>query len=206
MPFDASRVMVHPTADVSPRAHIGEGTRIWHQAQVREGARIGRECILGKNVYIDHDVVIGDRVKIQNNVSVYYGVHIEDGVFVGPHACFTNDKWPRAINPDGSLKREADWQVTPTVIKYGASIGAGAVILSGITVGRFAMVAAGAVVTHDVPDHGLVAGVPARLRGYVCTSGHTAQEMERTDDTILLSCPVCGEQFRAGLPSPSTEA
>ncbi len=188
--------MIHPTADVSPRAQIGEGTRIWHQAQVREGARIGRECVLGKNVYIDHDVVIGDRVKVQNNVSVYYGVHIEDGVFVGPHACFTNDKWPRAINPDGSLKRDVDWQVSPTVVKYGASIGAGAVILSGITIGRFAMVAAGAVVTHDVPDHGLVAGVPARLRGYVCTSGHVAQEIGRTDESILLSCPICGEQLK----------
>jgi len=196
-------VTIHPTADVSPQAKIGEGTRIWHQAQVREGARIGRDCVIGKNVYIDRDVVIGDRVKLQNNVSVYHGVQIEDGVFIGPHVCFTNDKWPRAINPDGSLKGDADWEVSETCVRYGASIGAGAVILPGVTIGRFAMVAAGAVVTRDVPDHGLVMGVPAQLSGFVCTCGHVAHELEHLPDHITLTCPACGEQLNISLQGKS---
>ncbi len=196
-------VTIHPTADVSPQAKIGEGTRIWHQAQVREGARIGRDCVIGKNVYIDRDVTIGNQVKLQNNVSVYHGVQIEDGVFVGPHVCFTNDKWPRAINPDGSLKGDADWKVSETCVRYGASIGAGAVILPGVTIGRFAMVAAGAVVTRDVPDHGLAMGVPARLNGFVCTCGHVAHELERLSDHIILVCPACGERLSISLQEKS---
>ncbi len=184
-------IRVHPTADVSPQATIGDGTVIWHQAQVREGARIGRDCIIGKNVYIDFDVIIGDRVKIQNNCSVYHGATVEDGVFLGPHVVVTNDLYPRAINPDGTLKGNADWEVIPVRICYGAAIGARAVILPGVTVGRFAMVGAGAVVTRDVPAHGLVVGVPARLIGYACACG---RRLEPAGDG--LHCRHCGATYR----------
>jgi UDP-2-acetamido-3-amino-2,3-dideoxy-glucuronate N-acetyltransferase len=168
---------IHPTAEVSPLAMIGEGTRIWHQAQIRERARIGRSCIIGKGVYIDFDVTIGDRVKIQNGVSIYHGANIEDGVFIGPHACLTNDKLPRAITPEGELKSDADWEVGKTLVQYGASIGAGAIILPGVTVGRFALVGAGAVVTRDVAAQALVVGNPARQLGFVCMCG---QRLQRT--------------------------
>jgi acetyltransferase-like isoleucine patch superfamily enzyme len=183
-----SDIYIHPTAEVSPKATLGPGTRVWHQAQVREGAVLGRNCILGKGVYIDFDVHIGDNVKIQNGVSVYHGVTLESGVFVGPHMIFTNDKTPRAINPDGSLKGEADWELGRILVKEGASLGAGCIIVTGITIGRWAMVGAGAVVTHDVPDYGLVYGNPARLAGYVCPCGQRLTSQE--DGTWL--CPRCG--------------
>jgi acetyltransferase-like isoleucine patch superfamily enzyme len=165
--------VIHPTAEVEEGARVGAGTRVWRQAHVRSGAAIGADCNLGMGVYIDAGVVIGNRCKLQNRVSVYKGVTLEDGVFVGPHATFTNDKTPRAVTPDGAVARDDDWTVVPTLVRVGASIGAGAVVLPGITVGRWAMVAAGAVVTRDVPDHGLVAGNPARLRGYACDCGRT---------------------------------
>ena len=115
---------IHLTAEVSPKAQIGEGTSIWNQAQVREDVVIGENCILSKDVYVDVGVVIGSNVKVQNGVSIYHGVTIEDGVFVGPHVCFTNDKYPRAINPDGSLKGSSDWQVSEITIRAGAALGA----------------------------------------------------------------------------------
>jgi acetyltransferase-like isoleucine patch superfamily enzyme len=185
-------VYIHPTADVSPRATLGDGTKVWHQAQVREGAVLGSNCILGKGAYVDFDVRIGDNVKIQNRASVYHGVTLEDGVFVGPHAIFTNDKMPRAINPDGSLKSEDDWELGHILVKMGASIGAGAIIVTGVTIGRFAMVGAGAVVTKDVPDYGLVYGNPARLQGYVCPCG---QKMEQVGDSAMWRCPDCGREI-----------
>src|SRR5437667_5115714 len=149
---------VHPTAEVSPEAQVGAGTRIWRQAHIREHAYIGESCNIGKGVYIDARVRIGSRVKIQNHVSIFEGVTLEDGVFVGPHVCFTNDLAPRAITPDGVLKGAEDWEITPTLVKYGASIGAGAIILCGITIGKFALVGAGSVVRRDVPQHRLVFG------------------------------------------------
>src|SRR3954467_6326854 len=158
----SQEIYIHPSADVSPRATLGAGTKVWHQAQVREGAVLGRNCILGKGAYVDFGVQIGDNVKIQNRASVYHGVTLENGVFVGPHVIFTNDKLPRAINPDGSIKSEDDWVLGRILVKEGASIGAGAIIVAGVTLGRFAMVGAGAVVTRDVPDNGLVYGNPAR--------------------------------------------
>ena len=182
--------MIHPTAEVSLQAEVGEGTRIWHQAQVREGARIGRDCIISKGVYIDFDVVIGNRVKIQNRASIYHGATLEDGVFIGPHACLTNDRIPRAITPSGELKVDADWEVGRIVVKYGASVGAGAVVLPDVTIGRFAMVGAGAVVTRDVPDHGLVVGSPARLKGFVCRCGRRLV-VEESADVIEMRCQVC---------------
>ena len=164
-------MFVHETADVSEKAVIGRGTKIWNGSQIREGAKIGENCIISKNVYIDHDVIIGNNVKIQNNVSLFFKSVLEDGVFIGPHVCFTNDKIPRAINNDGSLKRNEDWTPETIFIKNGASVGANATLLSGITIGKWALVGAGAVVTKDVPDHGLVVGNPARLVRYVCKCG-----------------------------------
>ena len=162
---------IHPSADVSPEAEIGEGSLIWHEAQVREGARLGRECILGKGAYVDRGVTIGERCKLQNRASVFHGTTLEDGVFIGPHAVLANDRYPRAINTDGTLKGEDDWEVAPTLVQRGASIGAGAVILPGVTIGRWALVAAGAVVTMDVPPHGIVKGNPARFAGWACDCG-----------------------------------
>jgi acetyltransferase-like isoleucine patch superfamily enzyme len=183
--------MIHATAEVSPQATVGPGTRIWHYAQVREGARIGAECILGKGVYVDHDVVVGNRVKLQNGVSVFYRATLEDGVFVGPHACLTNDRVPRAITPDGALKTEVDWEIGEIHVRYGAAIGSGAIVLTGLTIGRWAMVGAGAVVTRDVPDHGLVVGVPARLIGYVCACGQRLAV--EVDDAWR--CARCGRAY-----------
>jgi UDP-2-acetamido-3-amino-2,3-dideoxy-glucuronate N-acetyltransferase len=160
----AEDVFIHPTAQVDPRAELGAGTKVWINVQIREGAKIGRDCIISKDVYIDYAVTIGDACKIQNSVSVYNGVTIGNGVFVGPNACFTNDKVPRATN--------ADWQITPTVIEDGASIGANATLVCGITVGTYAMVAAGAVVTRSVPPFALVMGNPARVVGQVDEAGN----------------------------------
>lgn len=186
----AENVRVHPTAEVAADAELGPNCRVWHQAQIREGARLGANCIVGKGAYIDVGVQIGSNVKIQNRASVYHGVTLADGVFVGPHVIFTNDRIPRAINPDGSLKSDADWEVGTTQVGYGASIGAGAVILPGISIGRFAMVGAGAVVTHDVPDYCLVVGHPARLVGYVCPCG--ARLPGGTAPPPGVTCPECG--------------
>jgi acetyltransferase-like isoleucine patch superfamily enzyme len=191
--------MIHPTADVAPEARIGAGTRIWHQAQVREGAVVGAQCNIGKGVYIDRDVVVGDRVKIQNRASLYRGLTVEDGVYIGPHVSFTNDRYPRAVNPDGAPKTDDDWPAEPTLVREGASIGAGAVVLPGVTIGRWALVGAGAVVTRDVPEHALVTGNPARVTGRVCVCGRPlAREGE------AWRCIACGRRYQlepVGAPS-----
>ena len=195
-----NNVYIHPTSDVSQQAVIGEGTKIWQHCQVRENANIGKNCILSKGVYIDSDVKIGDNVKIQNGISIYHGVTLEDGVFCGPHCVFTNDKFPRSINPDGSLKSASDWVVSETLVKTGASIGAHATIVCGVTIGKWAMIGAGSVVTKDVPDHGLVLGNPARLSGFVCHCGHKLVLPEDfspesinslPQDNVSLKCTAC---------------
>ena len=178
------KVKIHKTAEVSEKAEVGDKTSVWNQAQIRENAKVGKNCIISKNVYIDADVSIGNNVKIQNNVSVFHGVAIEDGVFVGPHVCFTNDKVPRAITPDGKLKSGEDWGVSKILVKEGASIGANSTILPGVTIGRFAMIGAGSIVTKDVPNFGLVYGCPAELRGYVCKCGDKLEKGSK--------CSKCG--------------
>jgi len=169
-------VFIHETAEVSPKATIGDNTKIWNQAQVREDAVIGANCIISKNVYIDTGVTIGEHVKIQNNVNIYSGVTIEDDVFLGPSMTFTNDMFPRS--------RNLNWQITKTLVKKGASIGANATIICGVTIGEFAMIGAGAVVTKDVPPHALVVGNPAKKIGSVCKCG-----MRTLDESMV--CENC---------------
>lgn len=197
--MDSTSPFIHPTAEVSPRATIGPGAQIWHQAQVREEAHIGPNCIVGKGVYIDFGVSIGANSKLQNGVCVYHGTTIEDGVFLGPGVILTNDRLPRAINPDGSLKTDDDWQVSPIHIKRGASLGAGAIALPGITIGEFAMIGAGAVITQDVPPHGLVYGNPARLHGYVCRCGQVLAACEpaaEKEKSSVWLCPTCNTRYQ----------
>jgi UDP-2-acetamido-3-amino-2,3-dideoxy-glucuronate N-acetyltransferase len=195
---------VHPSADLEADVSVGPGTSIWHRAQVRQGARIGAECIIGRDAFIDEGVVIGDRVKIQNAALVYHGVTVEDGVFIGPNAILTNDRYPRAITTEGTLSRADDWEVVPIRLRTGAAIGAGAVVVAGCDVGRFATVGAGAVVTRHVPDHALVAGNPARQLGWVCACGHRlvdeAGHGMPGDADGRASCPTCGlgYEIRAG--------
>jgi UDP-2-acetamido-3-amino-2,3-dideoxy-glucuronate N-acetyltransferase len=162
---------VHATADLEPDVGVGAGSTIWHRAQLRTGARLGRDCVVGRDVFIDEGVTVGDRVKIQNLALIYHGVTVEDGVFIGPGAILTNDRYPRAITSTGDLARATDWQVSPITLAYGCSIGAGAIVVAGVDVGRFATVGAGAVVTRTVAPNALVAGNPARRLGWVCDCG-----------------------------------
>ena len=192
-------IRIHPTADVSPKANIGEGTSIWHQAQVREDVNLGQNCIIGKGVYIDAGVKIGNNVKIQNYVSVYHGVTIEDGVFVGPHVCFTNDLKPRAINPDGSLKAADDWILSLTLIKQGAALGANSTIRCGTSIGNWAMVGSGSVVTKDIPDYGLAWGNPAQIHGFVCPCGTRLEKVDQNADTFFTECPSCKQKINIPL-------
>jgi acetyltransferase-like isoleucine patch superfamily enzyme len=181
-------VFIHPLAVVDEGADIGEGTRIWHFAHVRGTAKLGKGCNIGKDVYIDADVVIGNNVKIQNGVSVYHGVIIEDDVFCGPHMTFTNDMCPRAFGDD--------FEVFKTLVRKGASIGAHATIVCNTTLGEYCMIGSGAVVTKDVPAHGLVVGNPARLIGYVCKCGQPLKnEMSRDEKTIKYQCTKCNEEI-----------
>ena len=182
-----NKYYVHPTAVIEEGAEIGEGTRIWHFAHVRSGAKIGKNCNIGKDVYIDVGVTVGNNVKIQNGVSLYKGVIVEDDVFIGPYAVFTNDLYPRAFS--------RDWEVIPTQIKKGASIGANATIICGITIGEYAMVGAGAVVTKNVPPHGLVIGNPAKLRGFVCFCGRPLKNIvEERAKEVIYKCHHCGKE------------
>ena len=194
---------------------IGPGTAVWQRAQIRTGARLGADCVVGRDAFVDTDVVIGDRVKIQNSALIYHGVSVGDGVFIGPGAILTNDRRPRAESPDGSLARSDDWTVTPTHLHDGSSIGAGAVVVAGCDVGRYAMVGAGAVVTKPVPDHALVVGNPARTIGWVCSCGErlcTADgepapaDHRRYAADAALACGRCGREYvdgHAGLEAAS---
>lgn len=174
----------HPTAIVESEV-IGEGTKIWHFAHVRQGSKIGKNCIIGKSVYIDIGAEIGNNVKIQNFVSVYRGVTIEDDVFVGPSATFTNDLYPRAFIWD-------DEHVVPTLISKGASIGANATLVCGITVGEYAMIGAGSLVAEDVPPNALILGNPGRQKGWVCYCGRRLKTAPQDGSgRMVYKCPAC---------------
>lgn len=177
----------HPTAVVESD-EIGEGTRIWHFAHVRKGSKIGKNCNVGKSAYIDTGAEIGDNVKIQNFVSVYKGVKIEDDVFVGPSATFTNDLYPRAFIWD-------EEHVVPTRVCRGASIGANSTIICGTTIGEYAMVGAGSVVTRDVRDFALVLGNPAKFSGWICYCGKRLQKIvEEREAATVYMCNSCGRE------------
>ena len=196
---DAPRV--EQTADVDASAVLGPGTTVWHLAQVRENARLGNGCIVGRGAYVGPGVVIGNNVKLQNYALVYEPARLEDGVFIGPAAVLTNDLYPRSVDVAGKLKRPADWDASGVVVREGASVGARVVVVPGRVIGCWAMVAAGAVVTRDVPDFALVAGVPARQIGWVGRAGErlTAKELGRWQ------CPRTGELYdeRDGLLTPA---
>ena len=189
---------IHATADLEADVSVGPGTTVWHHAQIRRGARIGRDGVIGRDVFIDESVTLGDRVKVQNGALIYHGVTIEDGVFIGPGAILTNDRRPRSVNADGGLARAADWTVSPIRIAVGASVGAGAVVVAGRDVGPYAMVGAGAVVTHDVPAHALVVGNPARQIGWVCVCGERLVEEAEGPGSTGFRCPACGRGYDRG--------
>lgn len=173
---------VHPSSIIDDDVEIGEGTKIWYFCHVQSGARIGRNCSLGQNVNVSNNVRVGDGCRIQNNVSLYEGVELEADVFCGPSCVFTNDLTPRAKYPKGHAAYKK------TVLRQGASIGANATIVCGHTVGCWAMVGAGAVITSDVPDHALMLGVPARRHGWVCECGEILP--------VELNCMSCGRQYQ----------
>lgn len=179
------------SADVDERAEIGDGSSVWHLAQVREHAVLGRNCVVGRGAYVGTGVTVGDNCKIQNYALVYEPAVLEDGVFVGPAAVLTNDTFPRAVNPDGSPKSGADWEAVGVTLREGSSVGARAVCVAPVTVGRWATVAAGSVVTKDVPDFALVAGVPARRLKWV---GRAGVPLEARADGRWV-CPRTGDEY-----------
>lgn len=199
MTADAQASRIAESADVDPRAHIGAGSSIWHLAQVREDASIGAGSIVGRGAYIGSAAVLGRNCKVQNYALVYEPARLGDGVFIGPAAVLTNDLRPRAVNPDGSSKSGADWEAVGVEIGDGASVGARAVCVAPVRIGAWAMVAAGAVVTEDVPDHALVVGVPARRVGWVGRTGsRLVPESRPRDDTggpRHWSCPDTGARY-----------
>ena len=180
-------VYIHETAEVHPSANIGDGTKIWNNVQIRENVIIGTNCNLGKGVFIDAKVKIGNSVKIQNFVSIYYGVEVEDEVFIGPNATFTNDLYPRSTSPD--------WIILPTKLKFGCSICANTTVVCGVTIGSFSMIGAGAVVTSDVLPHALMIGNPARLSGFVCKKGHPMKKTNMFKNELIYECATCFEKL-----------
>ena len=181
-PFPVEKpFFVHPTAVVDKNVELGEGTKIWHFSHILSGSKIGATCNIGQNVVIGPDVTIGNKCKVQNNVSIYKGVTLEDGVFCGPSMVFTNIYNPRA--EIGKMD-----QVRPTLVKKGATLGANSTIVCGHTIGSYAFIGAGAVVTKDVQDHALMVGNPARQTGWMCECGEKL--------TGKLQCPSCGKKYR----------
>jgi len=178
---------VHESSYVDEPSEIGEGTKIWHFCHVMKNSRIGRRCNIGQNVVISPDVVIGDNVKIQNNVSVYTGVELEDDVFCGPSMVFTN-----VVNPRSHVSRKDEYK--KTLVRRGASIGANATVVCGNTIGRFAFIGAGAVVTRDVPDYAMIVGNPGRIAGWMCECGiklSMSKEIQKDEESVCEACGKC---------------
>lgn len=184
-------IRIVDTANVSAEAVIGDGSSVWHLAQIREGAVTGENCIIGRGAYIGEGVEMGDNCKVQNYALLYEPAKLGDGVFIGPAAVLTNDLYPRAINPDGSLKSVSDWNHVGVTLGTGASVGARAVCVAPLTVGEWATVAAGAVVTKNVAPHALVAGVPARQIGWV---GHAGAKLEGVGEGRW-RCPMTADVY-----------
>lgn len=180
-----------PSADVDDRAEIGAGTSVWHLAQVRENAKIGENCVIGRGAYVGPGVPIGDNCKLQNYSLVYEPAVLEDGVFIGPAVVFTNDHYPRAVTPEGTLKSGHDWEPVGVVVREGAAVGARSVCVAPLTIGRWALVAAGSVVTKDVPDFALVAGVPAKRIRWV---GKVGEPLEDRGEGLFV-CPKTGDEY-----------
>ena len=183
-------ISVEASADVSVSSDIGQGSRVWHLAQVREGAVLGENCIIGRGAYIGPGVQLGSNCKVQNYALVYEPAVLGNGVFIGPAVVLTNDVFPRAINADGTLKSEDDWDKVGVVIKEGAALGARAVCIAPVTIGSWATIAAGAVVTRDVPDFALMAGVPAKRIGWVGKAGQPLREVNGS-----WVCPITGSRY-----------
>lgn len=182
----SSGVFIHPSAVVDDGAKLGDGTKIWHFCHIFKGATIGQDCKIGQNVVVHGSVVVGNNVKIQNNVSIYDGVMLEDDVFCGPSCVFTN-----IFNPRSAVNRNDPKFYRPTLVKKGATIGANATIVCGVTIGRFAFIGAGAVVTRDVDDYALVFGSPAKAHGWMCECGEKISSVRGK-----LCCPVCGAKYK----------
>ncbi len=187
-----SNYFVHESSYIDQEVEIGEGTKIWHFSHILSGAKIGKNCIIGQNVCIERDVIIGNRCKIQNNVSVYKGVTLEDDVFCGPSCVFTN-----VYNPRAFVERKHEFR--PTHVKSGATIGANATIICGVIIGRFALIAAGAVVKSDVSDYAIVAGIPAHQIGWTCKCGTTLKQAisdkQEEASSDFLACSYCGNKY-----------
>ncbi len=195
--------MIHSTAAVSPDAEVDPSASVWQRTHIREHARIGANTIIGAGAYIGPGVVVGERCKVQNHALVYEPAVVADGVFIGPAVVFTNDRHPRAVNPDGSQKSAADWQPVGVTVLSGASIGAQAVCVAPVTIGRWALVAAGSVVVSDVPDFAMVAGSPARRIGWVGPAGQALVEVAGDADRLV--CPRTGARFLLVGPDTLTE-
>lgn len=182
----SAQYFVHPTAIVDDGAFIGEGTKLWHFVHVCAGATIGARCVFGQNVFVGPGVVVGDGVKVQNNVSLYAGVMVEDDVFLGPSCVLTN-----VMNPRAHVERKDEFR--PTVLRKGCSLGANCTVVCGHEVGRYAFVAAGAVVTRDVPAHALVVGTPARVVGWMCRCGEKLSGVVSAPSSVM--CARCGDGY-----------
>ena len=182
-----TKVYVHPTAIVDKAASLGTGTKVWHFVHIMGNAKLGKDCVVADYVHVSNGVTIGNNVKLENRTTLYEGVTIQDQVFVGPHTTFTNDLYPRSINQD--------WKITPTLVKKGSSIGAASVIVCGVTIGKYALIGSGSVVTTDVPDYALAYGNPARVRGFVCKCGKKLETKEKKQNTVLMMCPFCKADY-----------
>lgn len=190
-------ITIHATAEVSAKAKIGYGTKIWHQSQIREGVVLGKNCVIGKGVYLDKDVTIGDFVKIQNYSSIYQKAIIEDGVFIGPYVCLANDLFPRAITHNGKIKEEFDWNIGNIIIHKGASLGAGTIVLPNIEIGSFALIGAQSLITKNVPNYALVYGSPGKIKGFVCKCGSILTKKSIPPRELL--CKKCSNMVRKEL-------